>query len=75
MIKLNNASSVKPLQPLDGNIYRPWLVVRLLATKKPYIVARFANRQDADDHLRFLRRFIPHAAFQVMFEAPEQQEG
>lgn len=50
-------------------------MVRLLATKKPYIVARFANRQDADDHLRFLRRFIPHAAFQVMFEAPEQQEG
>ncbi|MDZ8028929.1 MAG: hypothetical protein RMX65_007030 [Nostoc sp. DedQUE01] len=35
-----------------------------------HTVARFANRQDADDHLRFLRRTIPNGGFEIMFEPP-----
>jgi hypothetical protein len=38
-------------------------------------IARFANRQDAEDDLRFLRRFIPQAAFPMMFEPPEPETG
>jgi hypothetical protein len=75
MIQQNITPSVKSQQPGQENIHRPWLVVRLLSADKPYIVACFANRQDAEDHLRFLRRFIPQAAFQMMFEAPEPDAG
>jgi hypothetical protein len=33
-------------------------------------VARFYNRADAQDHLRFLKRFIPAAEFEVIFDVP-----
>jgi hypothetical protein len=36
-------------------------------------VARFLNRQDADDHRRFLNRFIPTAEFEVLFDVPKEQ--
>ncbi|HLO88135.1 MAG TPA: hypothetical protein VK203_24450 [Nostocaceae cyanobacterium] len=71
MIKLNAPECVKPKQLRRKNIYHPWLIVRILDSCQPYTVARFANRQDADDHLRFLRRFIPNGVFQIMFEPPE----
>jgi hypothetical protein len=71
MIKPITPECVKSQQLGHENIYRPWLIVRILDSGQPYTVARFANRQDADDHLRFLRRFIPHSIFQMMFESPE----
>ncbi|HEY9596058.1 MAG TPA: hypothetical protein V6D33_00110 [Cyanophyceae cyanobacterium] len=49
---------------------RPWAIVRLLPDAKRYTVARFYNRQDAEDHLRFLNRFIPAAEFEVLFDNP-----
>ncbi|BAZ31857.1 hypothetical protein NIES4074_43300 [Cylindrospermum sp. NIES-4074] len=70
MIAVNIHPTVEPYQPLRENFHRPWLVVRLLASSQSCIVARFANRRDADDHLRFLQRFIPNAAFEIMFEPP-----
>lgn len=42
----------------------PWVIVRTVTIT----VARFANRQDADDNIRFLRRTIPNGAFEIMFE-------
>lgn len=74
MIKLINPPSVKHNQLVNQNIYRPWLIVRILDSNKPYTVARFANRQDADDHLRFLHRFIPNAVFEIMFEPSDGEE-
>ncbi|QHG16105.1 hypothetical protein [Nostoc sp. ATCC 53789] len=36
-----------------------------------HTIARFANRQDADDHLRFLRQTIPNGGFDLFFEPPD----
>ncbi len=50
---------------------RPWAIVRLLPDARRYTVARFANRQDAQDHVRFLQRFMPAADFEVVFDVPD----
>lgn len=49
---------------------RPWAIVRLLPKAQCYTVARFYNRQDAQDHLRFLKRWIPVAEFEIVFDVP-----
>jgi hypothetical protein len=39
--------------------HRPWAICRLgVASEKNRVVARFANRQDADDYLRSLYRLM-----------------
>jgi hypothetical protein len=52
----------------------PWAIVRLLPKAQRYIVARFRNRRDADDHKRVLRRFIPAAEFEVIFDPPNEEQ-
>ena len=52
---------------------RPWAIVRLLPDARRYTVARFFNRQDAEDHRRFLYRFMPAAEFEVVFDVPNEQ--
>ncbi|MBD2015946.1 hypothetical protein H6F96_18475 [Microcoleus sp. FACHB-53] len=52
---------------------RPWAIIRLLPNARRYTVARFANRQDAEDHRRFLNRFIPAAKFEILFDVPNEQ--
>lgn len=46
------------------------MIVKTVVITQSHTVARFANRQDADDHLRFLRRTIPNGGFEIMFEPP-----
>jgi hypothetical protein len=48
---------------------RPWIIFRLLPDARRYPVARFFNRQDAQDHLRVLNRFMPAAEFEIVFDA------
>jgi hypothetical protein len=52
---------------------RPWAISRLLPDARQYTVARFFNRQDAEDHRRFLNRFMPAAEFEVVFDVPNEQ--
>jgi hypothetical protein len=52
---------------------RPWAIIRLLPDARRYTVARFFNRQDAEDHRRFLKRFIPAAEFEILFDVPNEQ--
>jgi len=52
---------------------RPWAIIRLLPEARRYTVARFYNRQDAEDHRRFLNRFMPAAEFEVLFDVPNEQ--
>ena len=59
---------------LNAECDRPWTIVRILPDARHYTVARFRNRQDANDHLRLLRRFIPAAAFEIIF-APLEEEA
>jgi putative acetyltransferase len=53
---------------------RPWAIARILPNAKTCIIARFRNRQDADDHKRVLHRFIPKAVFEVIFDPPNEEE-
>lgn len=53
---------------------RPWTIVRILPKAQHYTVACFRNRQDADDHLRVLRRFLPAAEFEIIFASPDKDE-
>jgi hypothetical protein len=52
--------------------YHPWLIVRILNSSETHIVARFLNRQDAEEHLRALRRFIPNGVFEIVFNPPDR---
>jgi len=46
----------------------PWSIIQLLPNARHYVVARFYNRVDAEDHQRFLSRFIPKTQFEVVFD-------
>jgi hypothetical protein len=63
-----------PKRTLQAEDYsRPWAIIRLLPDARRYTVARFFNRQDAEDHRRFLNRFMPAAEFEVFFDVPDEQ--
>jgi putative acetyltransferase len=51
----------------------PWAVVRILPKCQRCIVARYRNRQDAHASLRLLRRFIPAAVFELIFDPAVEQ--
>lgn len=55
---------------LSEDTLRPWAIVRLLPNAQCYTVARFYNRQDAQDHRRLLHRWMPAAEFEIVFDAP-----
>jgi len=41
-----------------------------LPNAQRYTIAQFCNRQDANDHLRAMRRFVPNQQFEIVFEPP-----
>ncbi|MGB7440190.1 MAG: methyltransferase domain-containing protein [Coleofasciculaceae cyanobacterium] len=49
---------------------RPWAIVRISNDTRPTTVARFVNRQDAEDHLRVLKRYLrtTPAQFTIIFD-------
>ncbi len=49
---------------------RNWTIVLALPNAQNRIISRFRNRQDAEDCARFLRRSVPTAKFEVVFDAP-----
>jgi hypothetical protein len=57
-------------QPED--LMRPWVIVRLLPDAQRYVVARCYNRSDAEEHRRFLNRFMPTAEFEVIFDGAKE---
>ncbi|GAX38019.1 hypothetical protein [Nodularia sp. NIES-3585] len=62
------------IKPITAH-QRPWTIVRFLENSTTHTVARFANRQDADDHLRVLLRVVPNAEFDIVFEPPEEPKN
>jgi hypothetical protein len=68
-IELNsNARSKTPEESKEGD-RNYWAIVRILPNAEHYTIARFVNRQDADDRRRALCRFIPGGVFEVMCDA------
>ena len=45
----------------------PWVLVRLLPNLQQITVAQYRSRSDADGHLQVIRRLMPNAKFEVMF--------
>lgn len=66
--QINTTPSQRHSQAEDYS--RPWAIIRHLPDARRYTVARFFNRQDAEDHKRFLNRFMPAAEFEILFDAP-----
>ncbi|MGB3519182.1 MAG: hypothetical protein WBA43_22205 [Elainellaceae cyanobacterium] len=50
---------------------RPWAIVMIQDAVQRPVITRFRNRQDADDHLRVIRRHMPQSIFEVMFDPSE----
>jgi hypothetical protein len=73
LIKGEKASTSQPISSIE-DLQRPWAITRILPDARHYIVARFFNRQDAEDHTRVLQRFIPAAVFEIVFDAPDEGE-
>lgn len=69
-LKAEENTSELFLPPIQ-NQYRYWTIVRLSPDLQHITVARFFNRQDAEDHARVLRRFIPSAEFEIVFDPPD----
>ena len=47
----------------------PWCIIRLLPQCQRITVARCRRRNDADAHLKTLRRLIPAASFAIVFDS------
>lgn len=63
----------QPTQSIQ-NSARPWSITCMLPDAQHYTVARFHNRRDAEDHLRFLQRHMPNSAFELVFDASAEQD-
>ncbi|HEY9613736.1 hypothetical protein [Allocoleopsis sp.] len=46
----------------------PWTLVRLLPNAQHYTVARFYSRTEAENHKRFLGKWMPASEFEVVFD-------
>jgi hypothetical protein len=46
----------------------PWTLVRLLPNAQHYTIARFYSRAEAENHKRFLGKWMPAADFEVVFD-------
>jgi hypothetical protein len=46
----------------------PWCIVKLLPNMQRQVVARCRRRNDAEEHMRILRRLLPSARFAIAFD-------
>jgi hypothetical protein len=53
---------------------RPWCIIRLLPNARSIIIKRFRRRNDAEAHMKLLRRMEPDASYQIMFDAQRKNE-
>jgi hypothetical protein len=53
--------------------HRPWTIVIFLPNAQRRTIAQFCNRQDADDYLRAIQRYVPNQHFEVAFEPPNNE--
>jgi hypothetical protein len=61
--------SPPPTQSFWNQKNHPWTLVRLLPNAQHYTVGRFYSRTEAENHKRFLGKWMPAAEFEVIFDA------
>ncbi len=52
----------------------PWCIIRLLPNARTIIIQRFRRRNDAEAHMKVLRRIKPDARYQIMFDVQQENE-
>jgi hypothetical protein len=62
-------SSPHSTQSFWNQLDYPWTLVRLLPNAQHYTVGRFYSRIEAENHKRFLGKWMPAAEFEVVFDA------
>ena len=67
-----NTQQIHPSRYLDLHV---WAIAIMLPNACHRTIARFRNRQDAEEHLRVLRRFIPKAQFEIVFDRDWSKEA
>lgn len=64
---------LSPVPSIATDISKPWAIVHSPPKQKPEIAQRYFNRQDAEDSLRFLKRYVQHPQnFSIAFLGDEQ---
>ncbi|MFQ4138545.1 hypothetical protein PGN35_019745 [Nodosilinea sp. PGN35] len=58
-----------------NQLLHPWCVVQFLPHMQRRTVARFRRRNDADAHLKAMRRLSPSAQYTVMFDPTPSVPG
>jgi len=48
----------------------PWCIIQHLPKMQRIIIARFRKRNDAEDHLRILKRLNPTITYELLFDPP-----
>ena len=51
-----------------------WCIIRLLPNVQRVVVGRFRKRNDAEDHLKVLRRLEPDGIFIIFFDLPDRED-
>ncbi|HEY9798309.1 MAG TPA: hypothetical protein V6D30_21940 [Leptolyngbyaceae cyanobacterium] len=47
----------------------PWCIVKLMPNMQRLVVARCRRRNDAEEHVRVLRRLLPGTTFAIIFDS------
>ena len=66
--RLPTPDSRLPIQRIWNQQTYPWTLVRLLPNAQHYTIARFYSRAEAENHKRFLAKWMPAAEFEVIFD-------
>lgn len=51
------------------NALSPWCIIQHLPKMQRVVIARFRKRNDAEDHLRTLKRMNPEQAYEILFDS------
>jgi hypothetical protein len=57
-----------PIERIWNQPNYPWTLVRLLPNAQHYTIGRFYSRAEAENHKRFLGKWMPAAEFEVIFD-------
>jgi endonuclease V-like protein UPF0215 family len=52
----------------------PWVVYRQLPNLQRLEVARFRRRNDAEEYLKIVRRMLPQAQFEIVYDVRQDEQ-
>lgn len=67
MIPVEPSIDAANLDVNSAQLY-PWCIVRFLPNLQRTIIQRFRKRADAEEYLKALKRLLPEASHQIVFD-------